>query len=62
MSSALAPASASPSSITFPMYVWGAAQRGTPVEIFVIGTVMFLTALLIVVIGQLFSMRRERRA
>ena len=53
---------ASPSSITFPMYVWGAAQRGTPVEIFVIGTVMFLTALLIVVIGQLFSMRRERRA
>ena len=53
---------ASPSAITFPMYVWGAAQRGTPVEIFVIGTVMFLTALLIVVIGQLFSMRRERRA
>lgn len=53
---------ASPSSITFPMYVWGAAQRGTPVEIFVVGTVMFLVALLIVVIGQILSIRRERKA
>lgn len=53
---------ASPSSITFPMYVWGAAQRGTPVEIFVVGTVMFLIALSIVVVGQILSARRERRA
>lgn len=53
---------ASPSSITFPMYVWGAAQRGTPVEIFVVGTVMFLIALLIVVIGQILSIRRNREA
>lgn len=52
---------ASPSSITFPMYVWGAAQRGTPVEIFVIGTVMFLIALTVVVIGQVLSARRERK-
>lgn len=52
---------ASPASITFPMYVWGASQRGTPVEIFVIGTVMFLVALLIVVIGQVLSSRRERK-
>ncbi|HHU10394.1 MAG TPA: ABC transporter permease [Intrasporangiaceae bacterium] len=53
---------ASPSSITFPMYVWGAAQRGTPVEIFVVGTVMFLVALLIVVIGQILSSRRDKEA
>ena len=33
---------ASPARSTFPMYVWGAAQRGTPVQINVIGTVMFL--------------------
>ena len=32
---------ASPSSITFPMYVWGVSQRGAPVQVNVIGTVMF---------------------
>jgi len=53
---------ASPSSITFPMYVWGAAQRGTPVQINVIGTVMFLAALLLVAVGQLISNRRARAA
>lgn len=53
---------ASPSSITFPMYVWGASQRGTPVEVFVIGTLMFLIALAVVVFGQVLSARRERNA
>jgi spermidine/putrescine transport system permease protein len=52
---------ASPSSITFPMYVWGAAQRGTPVQINVIGTVMFLIALVVVVIGQALSSRRTKQ-
>ena len=51
---------ASPSSVTFPMYVWGAAQRGTPVQINVIGTVMFLAALILVAAGQLISNRRAR--
>ena len=51
---------ASPSSITFPMYVWGAAQRGAPVQVNVIGTLMFLIALIVVVIGQVLSNRRER--
>jgi spermidine/putrescine transport system permease protein len=51
---------ASPSSITFPMYVWGAAQRGTPVQINVIGTVMFLAALALVAAGQLISNRRSK--
>ncbi|WP_069814915.1 ABC transporter permease [Streptomyces sp. TP-A0874] len=33
--------------VTFPMYVWGAAQRGIPVQVYVIGTAMFVVALLI---------------
>ena len=53
---------ASPSSITFPMYVWGAAQRGTPVQINVIGTVMFVLSVGIVLIGQLVSARRQKAA
>jgi len=53
---------AGPSSITFPMYVWGAAQRGTPVQINVIGTVMFLAALILVGAGQLVSNRRAKAA
>jgi spermidine/putrescine transport system permease protein len=51
---------ASPSSITFPMYVWGAAQRGAPVQVNVIGTLMFVLALVVVVIGQMLSNRRQR--
>jgi spermidine/putrescine transport system permease protein len=50
---------ASPSSTTFPMYVWGSAQRGTPVQINVIGTAMFLLAVLAVAIGQLAGRRRR---
>jgi len=53
---------ASPSSVTFPMFVWGAAQRGTPVQINVIGTVMFMAALLLVATGTLISRRRARAA
>ncbi|MGC4808188.1 ABC transporter permease [Micromonospora sp. DT233] len=34
--------------VTFPMYVWGAAQRGIPPQVNVIGTAMFATALLLV--------------
>ena len=53
---------ASPSSVTFPMFVWGAAQRGTPVQINVIGTVMFIVSVSIVLIAQLVSARRTRKA
>jgi spermidine/putrescine transport system permease protein len=53
---------ASPSSITFPMYVWGASTRGTPVQINVIGTVMFVVALVVVLAGQLISSRRQKVA
>jgi spermidine/putrescine transport system permease protein len=45
---------------TFPMYVWGAAQRGVPMQVNVVGTAMFLISLVIVVGGELNSRRRQR--
>jgi spermidine/putrescine transport system permease protein len=50
---------ATASSITFPMYIWGAAQRGTPVQINVIGTMMFALAIVAVVVGQAVGRRRR---
>ena len=46
--------------ITFPMYVWGSAQRGIPPQVNVIGTMMFMVALLLVLGGGLLQRRRER--
>jgi spermidine/putrescine transport system permease protein len=46
---------------TFPMYVWGVAQRGIPMQVNVVGTVMFLVAVLIVVGGEVTSRRRNAR-
>jgi spermidine/putrescine transport system permease protein len=51
---------ASSTSVTFPMFIWGASTRGTPVQINVIGTLMFLLALVAVGGGQLVSARRRR--
>ena len=48
--------------VTFPMFVWGAAQRGIPPQINVIGTVMFLLAMLLVLGGELNNRRRARAA
>jgi spermidine/putrescine transport system permease protein len=48
--------------VTFPMYVWGAAQRGVPMQVNVIGTVMFLLALSLVVGQQLVTRARSRPA
>jgi len=45
--------------ITFPMFVWGAAQRGVPPQVNVIGTAMFVLALLAVAAGEL--VKRLRR-
>jgi spermidine/putrescine transport system permease protein len=44
--------------ITFPMFVWGAAQRGVPPEVNVVGTAMLLCALLCV--GGAEVLRRVR--
>lgn len=50
---------ATTNSVTFPMFVWGAAQRGTPVQINVIGTLMFVAALAVVAGAQLLGRRRK---
>ncbi|KMS70977.1 ABC transporter permease, partial [Streptomyces leeuwenhoekii] len=49
------------STVTFPMFVWGSAQRGTPVQINVIGTAMFVVAVLFVLVSMALSNRRTRR-
>jgi len=45
---------------TFPMFVWGSAKRHIPMQINVVGTLMFLIALLIVLGGEFRRRRRER--
>lgn len=48
-------------SVTFPMFVYGASQRGVPMQVNVIGTAMFIIAILLVVGGEL-NRRRQVRA
>ena len=51
---------AGPATVTFPMFVWGAAQRGIPPQINVIGGIMFVVPLLLAIAGQAITRRRER--
>ncbi|MGZ4447914.1 MAG: ABC transporter permease [Nocardioides sp.] len=44
---------------TFPMYVWGVSQRGVPMQVNVIGTVMFLVSVVIVLGGEVRNRRRS---
>ena len=46
--------------VTFPIYIWGAAQRGIPVQVNALATIVFLVALAIVLIGQVISYRRRK--
>ena len=46
--------------ITFPMYVWGSAQRGIPPQVNVVGTMMFLVALAMVMGGGVVQRLRAR--
>lgn len=49
------------STVTFPMFVWGSAQRGTPVQINVIGTAMFLVAVACVLFAMVVGNRRTKQ-
>ena len=49
------------SEVTFPMFVWGAAQRGVPPQVNVIGALMFILALLVVFGSEVARRRRARR-
>jgi spermidine/putrescine transport system permease protein len=48
------------STVTFPMYIWGAAQRGIPPQVNVIASIMFFGALAIVLVAQVAGARRRR--
>jgi spermidine/putrescine transport system permease protein len=45
---------------TFPKFIYVAATRGIPAQANVIGSAMFILALLVVVIGQVLSYRKRR--
>ena len=45
---------------TFPMYVWGVAQRGVPMQVNVVGTVMFLVSVVIVLGAEANNRRKVR--
>jgi spermidine/putrescine transport system permease protein len=46
--------------VTFPLFVWGAARVGAPPQVNVLGTVIFLVAVLGMLANVLFQMRRAR--
>ncbi|MEU7608759.1 ABC transporter permease [Micromonospora sp. NPDC049204] len=48
--------------VTFPMYVWGAARRGIPPQVNVIGTAMFAIALLLTGLTSLRGRQARRPA
>ncbi|MDI2129194.1 ABC transporter permease [Yinghuangia seranimata] len=53
---------AGPDTVTFPMYVWGASQRGTPPQINVIGSAMLIISVLVVLGSQLLGRRNRVKA
>jgi spermidine/putrescine transport system permease protein len=46
--------------VTFPIYIWGAAQRGIPVQVNALATLVFVVALIIVLGTQLVSARKRK--
>jgi spermidine/putrescine transport system permease protein len=49
------------SSVTFPLFVWGAARIGAPPQVNVIGTAIFVIALTAMLVNVLVQMRRQKR-
>jgi len=45
--------------VTFPIYIWGAAQRGIPPPVNVIASLMFLGSLALVLVASLISKSRK---
>ncbi|GGJ45911.1 ABC transporter permease [Glutamicibacter ardleyensis] len=46
---------------TFPKFIYVAATRGIPAQANVIGSAMFIAALLVVIVGQVMAYRRRKR-
>ncbi|MFM9136380.1 MAG: ABC transporter permease [bacterium] len=47
--------------VTFPIYIWGAAQRGIPVQVNALATLVFALTLVLVLTIQFVNYRRRRR-
>ncbi|MCW2839380.1 MAG: transporter permease, partial [Aeromicrobium sp.] len=47
--------------VTFPMFVYGANQRGVPMEVNVIGTAMFVISI-VIVLGNEIVRRRQAKS
>lgn len=47
--------------VTFPIYIWGAAQRGIPVQVNALATLVFVIALVVVLGAQFVNSRRRRK-
>jgi spermidine/putrescine transport system permease protein len=47
--------------VTFPIYIWGAAQRGIPVQVNALATLVFVIALVTVVSAQVIGARKRRK-
>jgi spermidine/putrescine transport system permease protein len=50
------------STVTFPLYVWGAARVGVPPQVIVIGTMIFLAAAGLMLVNVLVQTRRPKGA
>ncbi len=50
------------STVTFPMFVWGAARVGAPPQVNVIGTIIFVVAVGLMLANVLFQQRRLKGA
>ena len=48
--------------VTFPLYVWGAARVGVPPQVNVIGTLIFLVAAGLMLVNVLVQTRRPKGA
>jgi spermidine/putrescine transport system permease protein len=46
---------------TFPLYIYGAQQRGIPVQVNVIGTIIFLSAVLLVILTTIWQRHQAVR-
>jgi spermidine/putrescine transport system permease protein len=44
--------------VTFPLYIFGAAQRGIPVQVYIIATMLFT----VTVLAMVFTVWQQRRA
>jgi spermidine/putrescine transport system permease protein len=47
--------------VTFPLFVWGAARVGVPPQVNVIGSIIFLTAVGLVAVATIVARRRNMR-